>query len=205
MCMRVTYHSPLVGAASVLAFLFLRRARLVGRAWWGGPSAGFFLTARRRTRRACLWRHPPRAASSAPPAAAPHARPAAPLGTALACLLRFASTAPVGPALPSTFPAPELARSRRAASPLLGSGPVPRAGPSSISCTTPLVGAGPSRISREVAPPTTSQACKSAGGVDAVEVGGAGSGRFFRRYSNLNVTFDCGKDGPSGATFAWAR
>ena len=98
MCMRVTYHSSLVGAASVLALLFLRRARLVGRAWWGGPSAGFFLTARRRTRRACLWRHPPRAASSAPPAAAPHARPAAPLGTALACLLRFASTAPVGPA-----------------------------------------------------------------------------------------------------------
>jgi len=38
---------------------------------------------------------------------------------------------------------------------------------------------------------------------DAVEVGGLGSGRFFRQYSKVNITFDCGKDGPSGANFKW--
>jgi hypothetical protein len=38
---------------------------------------------------------------------------------------------------------------------------------------------------------------------DAVEQGGVGSGRFFRPYTNVNITFDCGKTGRRGATYNW--
>jgi len=39
---------------------------------------------------------------------------------------------------------------------------------------------------------------------DAIEVGEVGSGRFFRQYTNVNITFDCGKSGERHANFTWA-
>jgi len=37
---------------------------------------------------------------------------------------------------------------------------------------------------------------------DAVEVS---PGRFFRQYSNVNITFDCGRTGQRGAIFTWLK
>ena len=38
---------------------------------------------------------------------------------------------------------------------------------------------------------------------DAVEVGGEGSGRYFRPYTRVNITFDCGRHAKASATYTW--